>query len=95
MKLEHTYSFAVHVQDESANGFYSRTLQLAIGKLDLKVPRARHGKEFRPALLHPKWKRWGGVEWCGWGGVGEGVGRGRMTRTMKTCSCHAYRRVLL
>ncbi|MEM3101728.1 MAG: transposase [Candidatus Nitrosotenuis sp.] len=48
--------FLQHVQDE-ANGFYDRTLQLAIGKLDLKVPRVRFAKEFRPALLPPKWRR--------------------------------------
>lgn len=56
MRLERD-TFLQRVPDESANGFYSRTLQLAIGKLDLKVPRVRHGKEFRPALLPPKWKR--------------------------------------
>src|SRR5690606_1479122 len=56
MRLERDI-FLQRVPDESANGFYSRTLQLAIGKLDLKVPRIRHGKEFRPALPPPKWKR--------------------------------------
>lgn len=57
MRLERDI-FLQQVPGESANGFYSRTLQLAIGKLDLKVPRIRHGKEFRPAaLLPPKWKR--------------------------------------
>ncbi|MEM3158554.1 MAG: transposase [Nitrososphaerales archaeon] len=48
--------FLQHVPDE-ANGFYDRKLQLAIGKLDLKVPRVRFAKEFRPALLPPKWRR--------------------------------------
>ena len=42
---------------EEANGFYSRSLQLAIGKLDLKIPRIRIGNNFRPALLSSKWKR--------------------------------------
>jgi transposase-like protein len=56
MKLERDL-YLQQVQGESANGFYSRTLQLSIGKLDLKVPRVRNGKEFRPALLPPKWKR--------------------------------------
>ena len=42
---------------DTSNGFYSRTLQLAIGKLNLKVPRVRLGNLFRPVLLPPKWKR--------------------------------------
>jgi putative transposase len=42
---------------EEANGFYSRSLRLAIGKLDLKIPRIRIGNNFRPALLPSKWKR--------------------------------------
>jgi transposase-like protein len=45
------------IPEESANGFYSRTLQLAIGKLDLKIPRIRSATGFRPALLPEKWKR--------------------------------------
>lgn len=45
------------VPEESANGFYGRTLQLAIGKLDLKIPRIRSSAGFRPALLPEKWKR--------------------------------------
>lgn len=48
--------FLEHVPDE-ANGFYDRYLQLSIGKLGLKVPRVRFAKEFRPALLPPKWRR--------------------------------------
>ncbi len=45
------------IPEESANGFYGRTLQLAIGKLDLKIPRIRSSAGFRPALLPEKWKR--------------------------------------
>ncbi|MEM3083745.1 MAG: hypothetical protein QXP61_01505 [Nitrososphaerales archaeon] len=48
--------FLEHVPDE-ANGFYDRTLQMAIGKLNLKVAGVRFEKEFRPALLPPKWRR--------------------------------------
>ena len=42
---------------DTPNGFYSRMLQLAIGKLNLKVPRVRISNAFRPALLPAKWKR--------------------------------------
>ncbi|MER3426471.1 MAG: hypothetical protein C4299_04895 [Thermoleophilia bacterium] len=37
-------------QGEQAGGFYPR-------KLNLKVPRVRHAKSFRPAPLPPRWKR--------------------------------------
>jgi len=49
--------FLQDVSGDDANGFYSRTLQLALGKLNLKVPRVRLGNNFRPVLLPPKWKR--------------------------------------
>ena len=55
MKKEREY-FLQEVPD-TPNGFYSRMLQLAIGKLNLKVPRVRISNAFRPALLPPKWKR--------------------------------------
>ncbi len=55
MKKEREY-FLQEVPD-TPNGFYSRMLQLAIGKLDLKVPRVRISNAFRPALLPAKWKR--------------------------------------
>lgn len=55
MKKEREY-FLQEVPD-TPNGFYSRMLQLAIGKLNLKVPRVRISNTFRPALLPPKWKR--------------------------------------
>lgn len=45
------------VPEDSANGFYDRKLHLAIGKLDLKIPRIRSSTGFRPALLPEKWKR--------------------------------------
>lgn len=45
------------VQGNQANGFYTRQLHLSLGKLNLKVPRVRCGKAFRPALLPPRWKR--------------------------------------
>lgn len=45
------------VPEDSANGFYSRNLQLAIGRLDLKIPRIRSSTGFRPALLPDRWKR--------------------------------------
>lgn len=57
MKLERDLYLQQVQGSDAANGFYSRTLQLSIGKLDLKVPRVRLGNEFRPALLPPKWKR--------------------------------------
>lgn len=41
----------LHNVPDATNGFYDRALQLSIGKLDLKVPRVRFAKEFRPALL--------------------------------------------
>ncbi|BCP97781.1 IS256 family transposase [Thermus thermophilus] len=44
-------------QGEQANGFYPRKLHLTLGQLNLKVPRVRYAKAFRPALLPPKWKR--------------------------------------
>ena len=43
--------------EDRANGFYPRSLGISFGKLDLKVPRVRLGKDFRPSLLPPKWKR--------------------------------------
>ena len=55
MEKEREY-YLENVED-SANGFYNRTLTMAIGKLNLKVPRVRSGNEFRPALLLEKWKR--------------------------------------
>jgi putative transposase len=56
MKKEREF-FLQENKYEEANGFYSRSLQLAIGKLDLKIPRIRIGNNFRPALLSSKWKR--------------------------------------
>ncbi len=44
-------------QGNQANGFYTRQLHLSLGKLNLRVPRVRYGKAFRPALLPPRWKR--------------------------------------
>jgi transposase-like protein len=49
--------FLQEVPEDTSNGFYSRRLQLAIGKLNLKVPRVRISNAFRPALLPAKWKR--------------------------------------
>ncbi len=43
--------------ENQANGFYSRDLQLTIGRLGLKVPRVRYGNKFRPSLLPERWKR--------------------------------------
>lgn len=47
--------------EDSANGFYSRTFQLAIGKLHLSVPRVRSSGSgnFRPILLPPPYQRVG------------------------------------
>ncbi len=47
--------------EDSANGFYSRSLQLAIGKLHLVVPRVRSSgsENFRPILLPPPYQRVG------------------------------------
>ena len=42
--------------EEKANGFYPRNLHLTLGKLNLRVPRIRYGKAFRPAILPPRWK---------------------------------------
>ena len=44
-------------EEEKANGFYPRDLHLTLGKLNLRVPRIRYGKGFRPAILPPRWKR--------------------------------------
>lgn len=49
--------FLQDVPSDAGNGFYTRTLQLAMGRLNLKVPRVRLGGNFRPVLLPPKWKR--------------------------------------
>ena len=57
MKKEREFFLLQENKYEEANGFYSRSLQLAIGKLDLKIPRIRIGNNFRPALLPSKWKR--------------------------------------
>jgi len=40
-----------------ANGFYNRKLNIKFGELDIKVPRVRIGKTFRPSLLPARWKR--------------------------------------
>jgi len=50
------------VQDNQANGFYTRQLHLSLGKLNLRVPRVRYGRAFRPALLPPLPPRWKRVE---------------------------------
>lgn len=42
---------------DSGNGFYSRNLHILEGKLNLKVPRVRIGKNFRPSILPPPWQR--------------------------------------
>ncbi|MBC7098273.1 transposase [Candidatus Bipolaricaulota bacterium] len=44
-------------EGEQANGFYPRTLRLTLERLNLKVPRVRYAKPFRPAILPPCWKR--------------------------------------
>jgi putative transposase len=56
MKKERKF-FLQENQYEEASSFYSRSLRLAIGKLDLKIQRIRMGNSFRPALLPSKWKR--------------------------------------
>ncbi len=43
--------------EDYANGFYTRKLQMAMGRLNLKVPRVRHSKGWRPALLPTRWGR--------------------------------------
>jgi transposase-like protein len=46
--------------EDSANGYYSRMLQSAIGRLHLLVPRVRNNaSDFRPYLLPPPYKRVG------------------------------------
>lgn len=40
-----------------ANEFYNRKLNIKFGELDIKVPRVRIGKTFRPSLLPARWKR--------------------------------------
>jgi len=56
MKKEREF-FLQDTPGDDANGFYTRTLQLAMGKLHLKIPRVRLGSSFRPVLLPPRWKR--------------------------------------
>ncbi|MGC8496657.1 MAG: transposase [Thermoplasmata archaeon] len=43
--------------EDNANGFYSRDLQMTLGKLNLEVPRVRESRNFRPAMLPDKWSR--------------------------------------
>ena len=43
--------------EDYANGFYNRRLKLTLGDLDLKIPRVRIGRSFRPSLLPERWKR--------------------------------------
>ena len=56
MQTERELYLQQHPEDY-ANGFYNRTLSLTMGQLDVKVPRVRTGKSFRPSLLPEKWKR--------------------------------------
>ena len=56
MERERQRFLASH-EGEQANGFYHRRLHLTLGKLNLKVPRVRYAKSFRPAILPPRWKR--------------------------------------
>jgi len=43
--------------EDRANGFYERRLGLRFSEVDLKVPRVRFGRQFRPTILPPHWKR--------------------------------------
>jgi len=45
MKKEREFFLLQGNKYEEANGFYSRSLRLAIGKLDLKIPRIRIGND--------------------------------------------------
>lgn len=44
-------------EKDYANGFYQRSLNLSLGSLNLKIPRVRYSRSFRPAILPPRWKR--------------------------------------
>jgi putative transposase len=48
--------FLDHSENDKANGFYERSLQLGSIPLDVEVPRARSG-QFRPTLLPPPYQR--------------------------------------
>ncbi len=55
--MERERDYFLQSTEDYANGFYTRKLQMAMGKLNLKVPRVRHSKGFRPALLPGRWGR--------------------------------------
>ena len=55
--MERERGYFLQSTEDYANGFYTRKLQMAIGKLSLKVPRVRHSKGWRPALLPKRWGR--------------------------------------
>jgi putative transposase len=56
MTAERNLFLQLHPENQ-ANGFYSRTLNLTLGQLNIKVPRVRIGNSFRPSLLPQKWRR--------------------------------------
>lgn len=71
--------------EEKANGFYSRNLHLTLGKLNLRVPRIRYGKSFRPAILPPRWKRADkDYEELLIGMLANGYSHAQLKRTLKT-----------
>lgn len=55
--MERERDYFLQSTEDYSNGFYTRKLQLAMGKLNLKVPRVRHSKGWRPALLPARWGR--------------------------------------
>lgn len=58
MERERTHYLASpEGRHDQANGFYTRSLHLTLGRLQLKVPRVRYGHTFRPSILPPRWKR--------------------------------------
>jgi transposase-like protein len=55
--MERERDYFLQSTEDYANGFYTRKLQMAMGRLNLKVPRVRHSKGWRPALLPARWGR--------------------------------------
>lgn len=55
--MERERDYFLQSTEDYSNGFYTRKLQLAMGRLNLKVPRVRHSKGWRPALFPARWGR--------------------------------------
>lgn len=71
--------------EDRANGFYNRRLALKLAQVDLKIPRVRFGKAFRPSILPPHWKRVNkDYEEVLIGMLANGYSKNRMRQALKT-----------